>query len=77
MTIGDNQLKSIVSRIEGVNEQIKGMQGDRKDIFAEAKSHGWDVKALRRVIALRSQDKVKRDEFENLVDTYMHALGEV
>lgn len=74
--IGDNQLKSIVSRIEGLNEQIKGMRDDQKDIFAEAKSNGWDVKALRRIISLRAQDKTKRDEFENLVDTYMVALGD-
>ena len=73
---GDNQLKSIVSRIEGLNEQIKGMRDDQKDIFAEAKSNGWDVKALRRTIQLRSQDKAKRDEFANLVDTYMVALGD-
>lgn len=73
---GDNQLKSIVSRIESINETIKGMRSDQKDIFAEAKSNGWDVKALRRTIMLRGQDKAKRDEFENLVDTYMHALGD-
>lgn len=73
---GDNQLKSIVSRIESINQTIKEMRSDQKDIFAEAKSNGWDVKALRRTIQLRGQDKAKRDDFQNLVDTYMHALGD-
>lgn len=72
----NGQLKAIVERVERINEQIKEFRSDQKDIFAEAKSNGWDLKALRRVISLRAQDKTKRDEFENLVDTYMVALGD-
>lgn len=78
-TIGHNsdQLKSIISRVETLNGQIKGIQDDRTDIFAEAKGQGYDVKALRRVIAIRKIDAGKHEDFENLVDTYLHALGSI
>ncbi len=69
------QLKSIVERIEAVNEQIKGLTDDRGEIFSEAKSNGYDVKALRRVIAIRKMEAGKHEEFENIVDTYLNALG--
>jgi len=74
---GHNQLQSIIGRIETLNEQIKGIQDDRTDIFAEAKGHGYDVKALRRVIAIRKMDAGKHEEFENVVETYLHALGSI
>jgi uncharacterized protein (UPF0335 family) len=77
-TIGDNsQLKSVITRIESLEENIQGFRADQKDIYAEAKSKGLDVKALRRVIAIRKMDAGKHEDFENLVDTYLHALGDV
>jgi uncharacterized protein (UPF0335 family) len=69
------QLKSIVERIERLDEEIKGIRSDQKDIFAEAKGVGYDVKALRRVIAIRKMEAGKHEEFENIVDTYLNALG--
>lgn len=75
MTPGDNQLKSVIDRIERVNEEIKGLTDDRADIFKEAGSNGFDVKALRRVIAIRKMDAGKHEEFESVVETYLHALG--
>lgn len=73
----NGQLKSVVERIESLEENIQGFRSDQKDIFTEAKSNGLDVKALRRVIAIRKMEAGKHEEFENIVDTYLHALGDV
>lgn len=71
----NGQLKSIVERIERVGEEIKELQSDQKDIYAEAKSSGFDTKALRHIIRLRAEDPDKRAEREAILDTYMQALG--
>ena len=74
--IGDNsQLKAIVERIEHVEGEIKDLQGDRGEIYQEAKSHGYDVKILRKVVAIRKKDPAARAEEETLLETYMAALG--
>jgi uncharacterized protein (UPF0335 family) len=74
--IGDNsQLKAIVERIEHVEGEIKDLQGDKGEIYQEAKSHGYDVKILRKVISIRKKDPAARDEEATLLDTYMAALG--
>ena len=75
MTPGDNQIKSIVDRIETVNEQIKELTDDRSDIFAEAKGNGFDVKALRKIIALRKLSSEDRAQQEAILETYMQAMG--
>ena len=75
-TIGDNsQLKAIVERIEHVKGEIEDLQTGKGEIYQEAKSHGYDVKVLRKVIALRKQEPSARQEAETLLETYMHALG--
>lgn len=73
--LAGDQLKSIIDRVENLNEQIKELSSDRSDIFKEAGGNGYDVKALRRVIAIRKMDTSMREEFENVVETYLHALG--
>ncbi len=74
--IGHNgQLKSIVERIENLDDQIKELRSDQKDIFAEAKGNGYCTKTLRKVIALRKQDPQARQEQETILETYMQALG--
>lgn len=70
-----DQLKAIVERIERLNEEKKTISDDIRDVFAEAKGNGFDVKALRAVIRLRAQDANERAEFEAILDTYVHALG--
>lgn len=78
MDIGDNakeQLRSIVERIERLEEEKKQIASDVKDVYAEAKSNGFDVKALRKVIRLRTQDKEKRDQEAAVLDSYLIALG--
>lgn len=74
-TVGHNQLKSIVERIERLEEERKAIGDDIKDIYAEAKGNGFDVKALRTIIRLRKQDPAARAEQEAILDTYKQALG--
>jgi uncharacterized protein (UPF0335 family) len=70
-----DQLKAIVERIERLEEEKKAIADDIKDVYAEAKGNGYDVKALRKIIRLRKQDKDERAEEEAILETYMHALG--
>ncbi len=70
-----DQLKAIVERIEHLEEEKKAISDDIRDVYAEAKGNGYDVKALRTVIRLRKQDKNERAEQEAILETYMHALG--
>jgi uncharacterized protein (UPF0335 family) len=71
----EGQLKSLVERIESVNEQIKDLTDDRGEIFQEAKSGGFDTKALRKIIALRKLSANDRAAQESILETYMQALG--
>ncbi len=70
-----DQLKAIVERIEHLEEEKKAISDDIRDVYAEAKGNGYDVKALRTVIRLRKQDKNERAEQEAILETYLHALG--
>jgi uncharacterized protein (UPF0335 family) len=75
---GDNfnrQLRSIVERIERLEEDKAAIASDIKDVFTEAKSNGFDIPALRAIIKLRKEDANKRAERETILETYMHALG--
>ena len=69
------QLKSVVERIERLEEEKKALAGDIKDIYSEAKANGFDAKALRKVVSLRRQDQAARREEEAVLATYMAALG--
>jgi len=70
-----DQLKSIIERIERLEEEKSAISDDIKDVYAEAKGNGYDVKALRTIVRLRKQDANERAEQETILDTYMHALG--
>ena len=70
-----DQLKAIVERIERLEEEKQAIADDIKDVYAEAKGNGYDVKALRKIIRLRKQDKHERAEEEAILETYMQALG--
>jgi uncharacterized protein (UPF0335 family) len=69
-----DQLCAIVERIEHLDEEIKALTEDRKEIYSEAKGNGFDVKVIREVIRLRKQDQDERDERDSLLDLYMNAL---
>src|SRR5262249_31358538 len=71
-----DQLRSIVERIEHVEEELRELAEAKKEIYLEAKGNGFDVKILREVIKLRKQDKQERDEHESLLDAYLHALSQ-
>jgi uncharacterized protein (UPF0335 family) len=70
-----DQLKSIIERIERLEEEKKAISEDIKDVYAESKGNGFDVKALRTIIRLRKQDPNERQEEESILETYMSALG--
>jgi uncharacterized protein (UPF0335 family) len=70
-----DQLKAFVERIERLEEEKKTISDDIRDVYAEAKGNGYDVKAMRAVVRLRKQDKDERVEHEAILETYMHALG--
>jgi len=72
---GAEQLRLLIERIERIEEEEKGIKDDKKDVYAEAKATGWDVKGIRTIIALRKTEKHHRDEFEAILDTYKSALG--
>jgi uncharacterized protein (UPF0335 family) len=74
-SIARDQLKSIVERIEKLEEEKLAIAEDIKEVYAEAKGNGFDIKTLRQVIRLRKQDKAERQEQEALLDLYLHALG--
>ena len=74
-SIARDQLKSIVERIERLEEEKQAIADDIKEVYAEAKGNGFDIKTLRQVIRLRKQDKAERQEQEALLDLYLHALG--
>jgi uncharacterized protein (UPF0335 family) len=75
--VAAGQLKSLVERIERLEEEKKGIADDIRDVFAEAKGQGFDTKVMRQVIRLRKKDTAERQEEEALLDLYMHALGMV
>ena len=73
--IAAERLRSIVERIERLEEERKALGGDIRDIFAEAKSAGFDVKVLRQLLRIRKQEAAEVEEQETLLDVYRRALG--
>ncbi|WP_375465883.1 DUF2312 domain-containing protein [uncultured Methylobacterium sp.] len=72
--IAGDRIRSIIERIEQVDAEIKALMEGKKEIFAEAKGEGLDVKILKEIIRLRKQDQDARDEHETLLDVYMRAM---
>ncbi|MET0667482.1 MAG: DUF2312 domain-containing protein [Methyloceanibacter sp.] len=70
-----DQLRAIVTRIERLEEEKAALAADLREVYAEAKGNGFDVKALKSVIRIRKQDENKRREAEAVLTTYLHALG--
>ena len=70
-----DQLKAIVERIEKLEEEKKATSDDIRDIYAEAKGNGFDAKALRAIVRLRKMDTDERREQQEVLETYLHALG--
>ena len=70
-----DQLKAFVERVERLEEEKKAIADDIRDVYAEAKGSGYDIKTLRIVVRLRKQDSNERKEQEAILETYLHALG--
>lgn len=73
--IAAEALKNFIERIERLEEEKRGLSDDVKDVYAEAKSHGFDPKIMRQIIRLRKMEEDARKEQEALIDLYAHALG--
>ena len=73
--IAVDRLRSLIERIEKLEEDKKEIQSDIREVFAEAKSAGFDVKIMRAILKLRKMNAADRDEQEVLLDTYRKALG--
>lgn len=71
------KLRHFIFRIERIEEEMANCSTDRKEVYGEAKSMGFDVKAIRKVIALRKLDRAEREEMEQILELYLHAVGEV
>ena len=76
-TFAQGQLRSIVERIERLEEEKKTIAGDIKEVYAEAKANGFDTKILRKVVSLRKKEANEREEEQSMLDLYMAALGMV
>ncbi|MGE0416320.1 MAG: DUF2312 domain-containing protein [Acetobacteraceae bacterium] len=73
--VAADRLRSLVERIERLEEERKALANDIKDIYSEAKSAGFDVKVLRQLIRIRKQEAAEVEEQETLLDIYRRALG--
>lgn len=70
-----DQLKSLVERVERLEEEKSALSGDIREVYAEAKGNGFDTKIVRQVVRLRKLDSSQREEQDALLDLYMSALG--
>ena len=71
------RLRTLIERIERLEEDKAAVASDIKEVFAEAKGEGYDVKTLRKVLRIRKQDRTKRQVEEAILDLYLSAIGEI
>jgi uncharacterized protein (UPF0335 family) len=74
VTIPGGKIRAFVERIENIDSEIQELNEQKKEVFAEAKGDGFDVKILREIVKLRKQDAEERDERESMLDLYMRAM---
>jgi uncharacterized protein (UPF0335 family) len=72
--IPGDRICAFIERVERIDEEIKALNEGKKEVFAEAKGEGFDVKILREILRLRKQDKDERDEQDSLLDLYLRAM---
>ncbi|GHB38611.1 UPF0335 protein [Pseudovibrio japonicus] len=73
--VAADQLRAFIERIERLEEEKKVIADDIKDVYAEAKGNGFDVKVMRKIVSLRKRKPHEREEEEAILDLYLHALG--
>lgn len=77
--IGNNsgaQIKSFIERVERIEQEMESLSTDRKEIYAEAKSLGFEVYAIKQIVKMRKEDEQKRREKEEILETYLSAIGD-
>jgi len=74
-SVAGDQLRTVVERIERLEDEKKNVTADIKDVYAEAKGNGFDAKTLRKIVALRKLDEDKRKEAQAMLDLYAHDIG--
>jgi len=74
VTIPGGKIRAFVKRIENLDTEIQELNEQKKEVFAEAKGDGFDVKILKEIVKLRKQDEEERDERESMLDLYMRAM---
>ena len=74
VTIPGGKIRAFVERIENIDKEIQELNEQKKEVFAEAKGDGFDVKILKEIVKLRKQNEEERDERESMLDLYMRAM---
>jgi uncharacterized protein (UPF0335 family) len=74
ISIPGGRIRSFIERVENIDAELQELNEQKKEVFAEAKGEGFDVKILKEIIKLRKQDKDERDERDTLLDMYMRAM---
>ncbi len=69
-----DRIRSFIERVEQIEDELKALNEGKKEVFAEAKGEGFDVKVLKEILRLRKQDQDERDEHDTLLDLYMRAM---
>ncbi len=73
--VAQGQLRSLIERIERLEEEKKALAADIREVYAEAKANGFDTKILRKVVTLRKKERHEREEEEAMIELYLNALG--
>lgn len=74
-SVAGEQLRTVIERIERLEEEKSALSADIKEVYAEAKGNGFDTKTIRKIVALRKVDEDKRKEAAAMLDLYAHAIG--
>ena len=74
VTIPGSKIRAFVERVENIDTELQELNEQKKEVFAEAKGDGFDVKILKEIVKLRKQDEEERDERESMLDLYMRAM---
>lgn len=74
-SVAGEQLRTIIERVERLEEEKSALSADIKEVYAEAKGNGFDTKTIRKIVALRKVDEDKRKEAQAMLDLYAHAIG--
>ena len=74
VTISGGKIRAFVERIENLDSEIQELNEQKKEVFAEAKGDGFDLKILKEIVKLRKKDEEERDERESMLDLYMRAM---